>query len=55
LRFIPANAGNGIGERIGLGRLAVYPRERGERGGRTVPRIRLLGLSPRTRGTGRMR
>ena len=50
-RFIPASAGNGVTYSGPLMRIAVHPRERGERIDGAHQAVLLHGSSPRARGT----
>ncbi len=50
-RFIPARAGNTGGSNTTTGKLAVYPRSRGEHSSRICGSGHLYGLSPLARGT----
>src|SRR5690606_21594380 len=50
-RFIPADAGNGAAAVLPRARCSVYPRGCGERHSNHTVNGRLLGLSPRMRGT----
>ncbi len=52
-RFIPASAGNGLGEVLVKWFLPVHPRVCGERPELTIKPWRAVGSSPRLRGTAR--